>query len=280
MSHILACLDPSAYGVSVVDLTAWIATRMSASVELLHVIQRKDAVAERHDLSGAIGLGVKSELLEELTRIDQSAGRLAIEQGRSILADAEARLRKAGVIDVTGLLRHGSVVETVIEREADATLVVVGKRGSEHALAQDHIGSNIERVVRASVRPVLIANRWAKPPTSVTIAFDGSASAHKAVAGVAGSALFAGLPLHLVMAGADDGPHRARLAPAIAQLPEAAIHLIDGDPDRVIPNVVEELGDTMLVMGAYGHSPLRTLIVGSTTTAMIRTVHVPVLLIR
>jgi nucleotide-binding universal stress UspA family protein len=36
----------------------------------------------------------------------------------------------------------------------------------------------------------------------------------------------------------------------------------------------------MLVMGAYGHSPLRTLIVGSTTTAMIRTVHVPVLLVR
>jgi len=32
--------------------------------------------------------------------------------------------------------------------------------------------------------------------------------------------------------------------------------------------------------GAYGHSPLRTLIVGSTTTAMIRTVHVPVLRVR
>ncbi|WP_158010640.1 hypothetical protein [Tardibacter chloracetimidivorans] len=29
----------------------------------------------------------------------------------------------------------------------------------------------------------------------------------------------------------------------------------------------------ILLMGAYGHSPLRTLIVGSTTTAMIRTVH-------
>lgn len=36
----------------------------------------------------------------------------------------------------------------------------------------------------------------------------------------------------------------------------------------------------MLMMGAYGHSPIRTLIVGSTTTTMIRTVHVPVLLVR
>jgi nucleotide-binding universal stress UspA family protein len=34
------------------------------------------------------------------------------------------------------------------------------------------------------------------------------------------------------------------------------------------------------MMGAYGHSPIRTMIVGSTTTAMIRTVKAPVLLVR
>jgi len=33
-------------------------------------------------------------------------------------------------------------------------------------------------------------------------------------------------------------------------------------------------------MGAYGHSPLRTLIVGSTTTAVIRGVKLAVLLFR
>ncbi|KAB7645564.1 universal stress protein [Polymorphobacter fuscus] len=280
MRHILACLDASAYGVSVIDLTAWVATRLSASVELLHVVQRKDAVAARHDLSGAIGLGVKSELLEELTRIDQSAGRIAIAQGRSILADAEARLRDAGVSDVTSLLRHGSVVETVTAREADATLVIIGKRGSDHQMAQDHIGSSVERVVRASIRPVLIASRWEKLPTSVTIAFDGSASAIKAVAQVAESPLFAGLPVHIVMAGAKGDAHRDRLAPATTRLPDAEVHIIDDSPEKAIAETVAGLGDTMLVMGAYGHSPLRTLIVGSTTTAMVRTVHVPILLVR
>ena len=279
MSRILACIDPSAYSVSVCNLTAWAANRLSASVELLHVIQRKDAVAARHDLSGAIGLGVKSGLLEELTRIDQSAGRLAIEQGRSILADAEARLRAAGVGKVTALLRHGSVVETVIEREAHAALVIIGKHGAEHQLAQDHIGSNIERVVRASTRPVLIAARWSKPPTSVTIAFDGSSSAQKAVGRVAESPLFAGLPVHLVMAGPDNAGHRAQLSSATSQLPDAIVHIVDGEPEKVIGNLVAELDDTMLVMGAYGHSPLRALIVGSTTTAMVRTLHVPVLLV-
>lgn len=278
--HILACLDPSAYGVSVIDLTAWVANRLSASVELLHVIQRKDAVAARGDHSGAIGLGVKSGLLEELTRIDQAEGKVAIEHGRAILADAEARLRGAGITAIKPLMRHGSIVETIIEREANATVVIIGKRGSDHQFAPDHIGSNIERVVRASAKPVLIASREGKTPESAVIAYDGSASANRAVERVAASPLFADLPLHIVTAGKDDAAHRAKLAPALARLAHATPHIVDGSPEKVIAGLVETLGDTMLVMGAYGHSPLRTLIVGSTTTAMIRTVHVPVLLVR
>jgi nucleotide-binding universal stress UspA family protein len=38
--------------------------------------------------------------------------------------------------------------------------------------------------------------------------------------------------------------------------------------------------DAILVMGAYGHSALRTLIFGSTTTTVLRTVRAPVLLVR
>jgi len=51
-------------------------------------------------------------------------------------------------------------------------------------------------------------------------------------------------------------------------------------PETLIARVVEQTPSAMLVMGAFGHSPICTLIVGSTTTTMIRTVHVPVLLVR
>lgn len=53
-----------------------------------------------------------------------------------------------------------------------------------------------------------------------------------------------------------------------------------GKPETVIARLLEQTPGAMLVMGAYGHSPIRTLIVGSTTTTMIRTTHVPVLLVR
>lgn len=285
MARILACLDASAYMTSVCDLAAWAAPRLStppAELELLHVVQRKDAVAARHDLSGAIGLGVKSDLLEELARIDEAEGRLAIERGRAVLAGAEVRLRAAGLTALQPLHRHGGIVETIVEREAGADLVIIGKRGASSEFATDHIGSKLERVVRASVKPVLVASRKIETPSAAVIAFDGSAGAFKAVDCVATSPLFTGLAVHLVMAGPDDAAHRARLEQAAGRLAERApvTVLSQGSAESVIGGHMAGQTGAVLVMGAYGHSPLRTLLIGSTTTAMIRTVRAPVLLVR
>jgi nucleotide-binding universal stress UspA family protein len=282
MNRILACIDASGYAGSVLTLAVWGARQLSADVELLHVVQRKDAVAARRDLSGAIGLGVKSELLEELTRIDEAEGKLAVEHGRVLLAGAGERLRSEGIA-VETLHRHGGIVETIVEREAHADLVVIGKRGASGEFATDHIGSKVERVVRASEKPVLIASREVTLPKAVVIAFDGSAAATRAVQYVASSPLFAGLDAHLVMAGPDDASHRDRLehaASAFAGEAKPTTHLLDGRAEKVIGDFMADNAVAMLVMGAYGHSPLRTLIVGSTTTTMIRTVHAPVLLVR
>lgn len=287
MKRILACIDASSYAASVCDLTAWAAERLSAEVELLHVHQRRDAVAARNDLSGAIGLGVKSELLEELTRIDEAEGRLAIEKGRVLLEGTACRLKEKGIGNVHMLHRHGGIVETIIEREEDTDLVIIGKRGASSEFASDHIGSKIERVVRSSVKPVLIASREIRPISTAVIAFDASPASMRAVEHAAKSDLFNGLSLHLVMAGAEDDANREKLAAAAAMISEArkaadapVTYLENARAEKVIGSYMEDRTDAFLVMGAYGHSPLRTLIVGSTTTAMIRTVKRPVLLVR
>lgn len=284
MTRILACIDASAvYGTSVCDLAAWAAGRLGAQIELLHIVQRKDAVSQRHDLSGAIGLGVKTELLEELTRIDEAEGKLAVARGRLLLDGAEERLKAAGITDIKKVHRHGGIVETIIERETDVDLVVMGKRGASSEFATDHIGSKVERVVRASSKPVLIASREIRPPATIVVAFDGSATATRAVELVASSPLFAGLAVHLVAAG-KSAELRNRLDTAMARLGERPVapeaHLVEGQPEQVIAAHMERQAAAMLVMGAYGHSPLRTLIVGSTTTTMIRTVRAPILLMR
>ena len=284
MKRILACVDASSYASSVCELAAWAATRLSARVELLHVVQRKDAVAARNDLSGAIGLGVKSELLEELTQIDEAEGKLAIGDGRVLLAQAEKLLLAGGVSDVNRLHRHGSVVDTIIEREAEADLVVIGKRGATSEFDSDHIGSRIERVVRASVKPVLIASRKIQPPNILVVALDGSSAALKALDFVVASPLFTGMQLHLVAAGPKGTADKSWFVKAYSKVvdrsPSCIIHIADGAPQQVLGDYMSARRDAILVMGAYGHSALRTLIFGSTTTTVLRTVRAPVLLVR
>lgn len=55
---------------------------------------------------------------------------------------------------------------------------------------------------------------------------------------------------------------------------------ISGHAAEVLAAEAQRVGAELLVMGAYGHSPLRSLIVGSTTTAVVRGVDRAVLLFR
>lgn len=283
MENVLAAIDASAYATSVCGYAGWAAQRLSLPVELLHVVQRQDPVTARRDLSGAIGLGVKSELMEELVRLSEASSRTEIEKGRVLLKAGEQLLRETGIAEVAVLHRHGGVVETILEREDHARLVVMGKRGVGHEYAADHIGSMIERVVRASEKPVLVASRQYAEPEHVVFAYDASPAAKRALERLANSPLFGGLPVTIVMAEAEGDAKRAQLAKAEAAF--AAVYPVTaimerGRAEQVIPRVIAANANPLLLMGAYGHSPIRRMIVGSTTTEMVRTVKSPVLLVR
>jgi nucleotide-binding universal stress UspA family protein len=283
METVLAAIDASAYATSVCAYTAWAAKRLTLPVELLHVVQQQDPVTARKDLSGAIGLGVKSDLMEELVRLSEASSRTEIEKGRVILKAGEQLLRDAGIIDIATLHRHGGVVETIVEREENARLLVIGKRGTDHEFSPGELGSIIERVVRASAKPVLVVNRAFVEPEHIVFAYDASPAAKRALERLAHSPLFKGLPVTIVMAEADGKTKRALLDEAEAEFAsdhQVTTHLDPGRAEQVIPQVVAHTPKAMLLMGAYGHSPLRQMIIGSTTTAMIRTVKAPVLLVR
>ena len=284
MSKICALVDGSVYSESVSDHAAWIAQRAGYSVDLLHVLGRRETSGAPSNLSGAITLGARTALLEELSALDEQRGKLAQKYGRAILDDAKARIEAAGVADVTAVLRIGDIVETVAEFEADAKMVVVGKRGEAADFAKLHLGSNLERIVRAGRKPVLVASRTFKPVERFLIAYDGGASSMKAIDHVAGSALFAGLQCRLLTVGPDTDETRKRLADARATLEGAGYaveaSIVQGQPETVISHAVESEAIDLLVMGAYGHSRVRSLIIGSTTTGMIRSCKIPIALFR
>jgi len=113
-------------------------------------------------------------------------------------------------------------------------------------------------------------------------AYHGGAATRKCVEMVALSPLLSGLECHLMAVGGKSGGTgldwaRGRLADAGF---EPRIHALSGDPEDVIAHQVEALGIDLLVMGAYGHSRIRALIVGSTTTQLLRACEIPMLLLR
>lgn len=281
-NKILALVDGSAYSESVCHHTAWIAGRLGADVDVMHVLGPREGGAPR-DLSGAIGLGARSALLTELARADEQRARLAQAHGRAILEDAEAILRAQNVGMVKVHLRKGDILEAVRQAEPDLRAIVIGKRGEGADFATGHLGSNLERIVRASQVPVFVASRAFRPIGTVLVAYDGSPSANKAIDSMSKSAVFEGLRITLLHVGSA-AQIGTRLDDAVARLAAAGLaadaRIVDGEPDEALRAIVEAEGHDLLVMGAYGHSRIRSLIIGSTTTAMVQSVRIPVLLYR
>lgn len=284
MTHLIALIDGSVYSHSVCDHAAWVAKRAEASVEVVHVLGRRNVGPDQTDLSGNLKLGARTALLEELAELDAQKAKLAMKHGRLMLEDATARFAEDGVDKVETKLRHGDLVDAVHEFEKDADLIVIGKRGEAADFAKLHLGSNLERVVRGAHKPVLVASRAFKPIEKILIAFDGGPSVMKAIDHISQSKVFAGLACTLLTVGepGKDVQQSRDDAAAILENAGISVDLADekGEPEAAIKSRIEADGFDMLVMGAYGHSRIRNLIIGSTTTEMVRSCLVPVLLFR
>lgn len=282
MTTILTCTDGSVYAPSVYDHSAWAALRMDASVHVLHMLDPHRERAAMADFSGNLGPDEREALMAELVEFEESKARITQARGRAILGVAHKHILAAGVNHVSTEQRHGSLVEAIEKVKGD--LVVIGKRGEAADFAKLHLGANLERVIRTSPRPVLVTSRAYKPIERFLIAFDGSPSARKAVAYATGQPLLKGLECHLLTVAKGGSGIESELKAAEARLTEAGFpvksRLLPGEPEKIIPEVLENEGIQLLIMGAYGHSRIRQLILGSTTTAMVRTCRVPVLMFR
>ncbi|MDP3069248.1 MAG: universal stress protein [Opitutaceae bacterium] len=285
MSTILSCTDGSRYAPSIYDHSAWAARRMDATVRVLHLLDPHPVTPVTADFSGAIGLDAQAALTAELVALEAAKNRVAQARAQAIVADARAHFARAGLSAVTAEALHGTLAESIGELEETADLVVLGKRGEHADFAKGHLGSNLERVVRSCHRPVLVASRAFQPIARFLLAYDGGPSAKKAVAYAVAHPLLRGLDCHLLAVGAANSALAADLAAARDQLFAAgyvvqADLVAGGNVEEVITAAVKKEKTSLLVMGAYGHSRIRHLILGSTTTTMIRTVPIPVLLFR
>ncbi|MGE0111879.1 universal stress protein [Aquabacterium sp.] len=284
MNNVMACVDAQGNPAAVCDGAIWAAKALSASLTFLHVLDRHQEKAPQADLTGQIGLGAQENLLSELAELDARRSTLAQEQGRQILEGARQRATSSGLNDVHIRQRHGELVESVAELEGEHALIVMGKH-DHPAWVGRHLDHHVERVIRAVKRPVLVmADGHFETPGSFVLAYDGSDASRKLLDQVGHNNLLKGLMCRLVHVGDVNAAMQEELGRAAEQIRAHGLHvetaLIPGDVEHALADYVAEKQSGLLVMGAYGHSRVRRLVVGSTTTTLLRTSKVPVLVLR
>jgi nucleotide-binding universal stress UspA family protein len=283
MTQVMACIDGSQSTRTVCDYAAWASQRLSAPLCLLHVLDEVQ-YPTRPDLSGAIGLGSREHLLEELASLDQQRHKLAMEQGRLMLEAARDRVQADGVEPAQLRQRHGDLVECLHELEADIRLLVIGRKGQTSDRISQLVGSHLENAIRTLHRPILVSCGEFKAPQSYLLAYDGSPTAHKSLQMIAASPLLKGLACHLVMVSNDSAAAQAQLEAAEPLLQASAssvqLAVLAGEVEPALHAYQQEQGINLLAMGAYGHSRIRQFLVGSTTSHLLRTSTSAVLILR
>ncbi|MFN7114765.1 MAG: universal stress protein [Alphaproteobacteria bacterium] len=283
MTKILVCIDGSMYADNICTNAAWAAKRLGAEVDLLHVLRRtSDYQAAGDDHTGAIGIYARSSLMDELTKVDEERGKLDQQKGRIILAHGEKVLKAEGIENVNIIHRRGSLSETVRELEADVDMIFIGKRGEQANMLSEFVGSNLEKVARLIHKPLFVASRFMRPIKRFLISYDGKENARKAVTFAVQSSLLKGLECHLVTV---EQSQHIDASEALSELTTAGFDVnhsnIKADQiDQAVSGYVTEHEIDLLLTGSYSHSVMRGMLLGSTTTSLIKACHVPLILFR
>lgn len=260
--------------------------RLDAAVELAlafdaHLVGLM-LVAEPY-VPAAIGVSIPAEILR-----DQREA--AVQRSEAVLATAKERAEKAGCrLEVRRELVKVDDFGTAFARQARyADLSIVGQGDP----AEGDVDA--ELVVEASFldsgRPSLVIpyiGARSLPPKQVLVAWDGSREAARAVGDAMPLLLKAQNVLVLVVdpgklrgrigeqPGADLGNHLARHGIKVEVRTAASGGLATGD---VIIGQASDAGADLVVMGGYGHSRLRELVLGGATQSLLDHMPIPVLM--
>ncbi|MEI7672552.1 MAG: universal stress protein [Deltaproteobacteria bacterium] len=279
IQNILIPTDGSDYGKTAIAYGIYIARKLNAQLTGLHVVDiRLIRGPVFTDISGSIGLPPYQEFLPAIeSSLDAKAD--------DILRDFREQCEAAGVHPETKKVT-GVIDETIIEEGRKCCdWVLLAQRGEHfHIDGGAILGSTAQSVVRRSGKPVLVTPEHFHEIKSMAIAYDGSAPAQKALKLAAELSKQAAWPLSVVMVASDrtSGDTLAKKAEAALsafQIENSAM-ILTGKEDKALLQFIREGTTDLLVMGAYGHNRLRELLVGSTTSAVIRKSTIPVLLMR
>jgi nucleotide-binding universal stress UspA family protein len=259
--------SPQARGAEV--LAEWLSYKLSAKLLALFVRDvRLIRVPELLDLGAlTIPLPVYREELEKALTF----------KGEAILERIRKSSEEAG-LQVETLLETGLPHEVILRHARMADLVVLGRSGAAHGGSFAGLGSTVDRVLRASPTPVLLAPVDYVELEGAVLGYNASESAVRAMHTLALLAKPLGLRVRVVSVHDDPVQAGAWALEAETYLKDQGIATealaFAGDPAEHLLSLQEP--SDLLALGA----PVRRLVLGSTAEYVVRHAVGPVLTAR
>lgn len=228
---VVALIDRSLYAMSVGMHAVWLAERMGADLELLHVCDP--------DLNGAA-------------------------RGHGLLADLAAYLADHGVSTPVQRVIEGGLADAVAQ--SAASLFVMGKRGADSQDDRQVLGGQVDAVLRATSAPVCLASQVVLPITRALVVTDGDPQHRAALDFVADHKGLADLPLEVLVAArpTDDKDKKLALARQALGGRAKAFAITAERPGAAVWNYLETRQTDLIVisrtvLGLDGGGPLRAI---------------------
>lgn len=228
-----------------------------------------------------------------------------------IISAAQDRLQEYGdkVSEQAGVqpqcwVMSGQPSATIIKgaEMLGATLVVLGAHGKS-GIKEFFLGTTVQRIIRATSVPVLRVGEDVQGPYQrVLAAYDlgpvSIGAIHEAnrlgmldldnfdiayaaelmpIGGMAEVVPDAQVIDSLVAEAKSKVEHS--LSKANFKVPQERIHVLDGDPNQVLNNVLDKTGSDLLVVGTHGRTGVMRLVMGSVASALLAGLKVDVLVV-
>lgn len=275
IKHLLVPTDGSEAAVVGIKYAIAVAKQYGAVVHGFHVVDVKLLEGPfLRDISASLGTAPYVNYQGNIAMILEERGQAALDSCEKLCAEA-------GITCET-TMTTGVIPRAIVQKSELADIIVMGRGGEHDPWLEGFLGTTTQAVVRRAHCPVLITATETPGRGRFLIAYDGSHHAKRAVQIAAGISRDWQAPLTVLTVkenGADKLLDEARGYLDAHELPVDYVARI-GDPSETIVEYAEENKIDLLVMGAYGHTKVREMVVGSTTAYVMHRASCPVLLTR
>ena len=269
IQSILLPLSDNVVPESAVDCALWLANSYNCRIHALAIVDIKSYEMPVLGTPDGFMPSVVAPPIEE----SQALLSEVTAQVKGQMGSFAERCRERKVPCSTDM-RIGVPGEIIAQASVAHDLVVMARAAHGRTAPLQNLDSLLPPVIRSSVRPIWVPSAAFNDVKGVLIAYDGSVHASRVLSTAMTLASRSQIECHLVNIAASEETGLKVLEPADAYLRnhgiEALKRVVKGSHAAdTICDLMEHSGLDVLLMGAYGHSPIREMIFGSTTEKVL-----------